>query len=127
MARARTARERTALVSVFVVVALAGSIAGASMTACSSSNSQCNGGTSFLAFGVTQTQSVPFCTTTDDAAVGVVQFEGGTSASFVGAPPLSAAGLAECAALCSQDLSGDVPCCLSQWEPLTVVCLPACQ
>jgi hypothetical protein len=46
------------------------------------------------------------------------------AATFSG-PPLSSATIEQCETLCALTLA-NVPCCLSTWEPDTVVCPPPC-
>ena len=96
--------------------------AGASSPACTGSVGNCTGPTYFEAFQPSaSTSAIPVCTDVVDAAVG-----GASSVGFGGASALSAKGVAQCQAICAGSVQSG-SCCLSQWEPETVVCTPACQ
>ncbi len=68
--------------------------------------------------------AIPLCTSAASATEATT-LDGGSYAAFAGASPLSSAALAACRALCAQ-ASEPSPCCVSVWEPNTVLCQPAC-
>ena len=75
--------------------------------------------------GVT-TSAIPLCTSaTAVADGGSGLFASGPAPGFPAAASLSAAAVAECQATCGQGGTA-VPCCVSMWEPDTVLCEPSC-
>ena len=57
-----------------------------------------------------------------DAALSI---DGARGYPFPGSPPESNKALQQCAAVCG-GATFSIPCCLSQWQPETVVCYPPC-
>jgi hypothetical protein len=108
--------------------------AGLASGACSSNNETFEGSCSATSFQVFHSGApvsvIPMCTDAIDAGEtdGELSTSPGIDAAFdpfAGAPPLSVAGLKQCAAICTMAIA-PVPCCQSQWLPETIVCAPAC-
>jgi hypothetical protein len=91
------------------------------VAACSGSN----GAPSFLAFAPgALVSAIPLCDDVTDAGDGgELSIDGAIGFAFAGAPHVPHAGLEQCAMICST-ATYEISCCLSQWEPQTVVCYP---
>jgi len=108
---------------------LGGTVGGCSSSTCT------NGGETFQVFQpASSTSAIPLCTDgTDAGPLGPygttrrIQIDGGPGGQvFPGASNLSPAAITQCALVCAGAPGGTIPCCLSQWEPQTVICSPAC-
>jgi hypothetical protein len=65
---------------------------------------------------------IPLCNASDSGAPPI---DGASFGALPGSSPLSSAGVAECETICTTSVSV-VPCCVSMWEPNTVLCPPQC-
>jgi hypothetical protein len=111
-----------------LIVAASLAIAGVMEGACTSDS--CSGtGETFVVFAPSAaTSEIPVCTAATasdyDATAAPIPIDGGFQGSFPGAP-LSRAAIGQCEGICGQSFAND-PCCLSAWEPNTILCPPSC-
>ena len=85
--------------------------------ACDDSTGDCGFGTqTFVAYDPgAAVAAIPLCNAGDASAPGVGELPGSSA--------LSEAGVSQCEAICTQSAAA-LPCCVSMWEPNTVVCSP---
>ncbi len=73
--------------------------------------------------------AIPLCgsATTADASFGSLTIDGSfvSSSPFPGSVALSSTAIQQCAQICVT-ASATIPCCVSVWEPNTILCPPAC-
>jgi hypothetical protein len=110
-----------------VVITLAG--VASVMTGCTSSDG-CTSPETFVVYEPgAAVSAVPLCSnaTTADASFGSLTIDGSfiSFSPFPGSVTLSAAGFTQCEAICA-GANATVPCCVSVWEPNTILCPPAC-
>jgi hypothetical protein len=120
--RTRLARKLGWKIAVLGLAVEASATSGCSSDSCSGQNAP----EMFIVFAPgASTSAIPLCTSDDVAPPATTtSIDGGILAPFAGAPQSKAA-IAQCEVLCA-GATAEAPCCLSQWEPDTVLCPPAC-